>query len=79
MFEDLLGEYESKDLRPQVIEGGSPDQVCPTCGSFDVESIYGVFSNVNTYFSTMFCSACNSNWVIEYDTNLNIVNVELRR
>ena len=78
MFEDLLGPDKPVGIIfVPFITGGSPDQVCPLCGSTDIESTYGGFTSATSYFSTMFCVYCSGIWTIEYDNDLNIVNVKI--
>lgn len=78
MFEDLLGSNRPKNQPSrEFTNGGSADQVCPACGSTDIENVGGGFGNSTMYFSTMFCPDCKCKWTIEYDANLNIISVEI--
>jgi hypothetical protein len=78
MFEDLIGPKRPKTLPSDNSPTASiADQVCPICGSTDIENISGGFSNSNCYFSAMICIDCRGKWTVEYDSDLNIINVDI--
>jgi transcription elongation factor Elf1 len=68
MYGDLI--VDKGKLKEAVEE-----EVCPMCGSTEIEDSYGVFISKTRYMQTMVCMACGSQWSVIYDNDLNIVDV----
>ncbi len=51
------------------------EEVCPICGSTEIEDSYGVFISKTRYMQTMVCMACSAQWNVIYDSDLNVVDV----
>ena len=69
MFEDLI--QDNKKLKKTITDHGQ----CPSCGGTNVDSIEGTFVP-NGYMETAFCKTCSVKWIITYDVDLNIVNIQ---
>ena len=67
MFEDLI-----PDTKKPLITN---HEQCPKCTSADVSNVSGWFIP-NGYVETVICNKCKSTWVITYDVDLNIVNIQ---
>jgi hypothetical protein len=78
MFEDLIGSEKPKTFPSDNLPTTSiADQICPICGSTDIENVSGGFGNSNCYYSTMVCVSCHGRWIVEYDSDLNIIDVNI--
>lgn len=71
MYGDLIPDIVNKEKLREAAE----EEVCPMCGSVDVEASYGVFISKTKYMQSMVCKACNAQWDIIYDNDLNIIDV----
>jgi len=70
MYGDLIPSVNKEKLREAAKE-----EVCPMCGSTEIEDSYGIFISKTRYMKTMVCMVCNAQWNITYDNDLNIVDV----
>jgi len=73
MFEDIIGNSNSK--ASNELENAA--EVCPICKSTDVAPTWGVFISSHEYVQTMKCVVCSSRWVILYDEDLNVKDVNI--
>ena len=71
MYGDLIPDVVSKEKLKEAVE----EEVCPMCGSKDVEASYGVFMSKTEYMQTMVCMVCNAQWNVIYDSDLNVIDV----
>jgi formate dehydrogenase maturation protein FdhE len=74
MYDDLI--VNSPEIKRKLNEAVR-DEVCPTCGSPDIEASYGVFISRTRYLQTMTCMVCSAKWNVTYDSDLNIVDVDI--
>ncbi len=72
MYGDLI--TDASNVKRRLSEAVM-DEVCPTCGSPDIEASYGVFISRTKYMQTMVCAVCSAAWNIIYDNDLNVVDV----
>jgi len=70
MFEDIIQDNK-KLLKKQITDHGQ----CPSCGGTDMKNLDGIFVP-NGYVETAYCNQCGIKWVITYDVDLNIVNIQ---
>lgn len=71
MYGDLIPDVVSKEKLREAAE----EEVCPMCGSAEVEASYGIFISKTKYVQTMVCMVCSAEWDIIYDNDLNIIDV----
>jgi len=72
MYDDLV--VNPSEVKRKLSEAVR-EEVCPMCGSMDIEASYGVFISKTKYMQTMVCMVCNAEWHVTYDNDLNIVDV----
>ena len=73
MYDDLL--VDSASIKKKLNEAVK-EEICPTCGSLDIEASYGVFLSRTRYMQTMVCNTCGAEWNVVYDSDLNVVDVK---
>jgi len=73
MYDDLV--VDSLKVKRKLGEAVA-HEVCPMCGSLDIEASYGVFISRTRYMQTMVCMICSAEWHVTYDSDLNVVDVD---
>lgn len=73
MFDDLI---DNLGKMKRKINKAMKEDLCPLCGSPDIETVCGVFLSRTRYAQTMECEVCGAQWKIIYDSDLNVVDVE---
>lgn len=74
MYGDLI--TDASNVKRRLSEAVM-DEVCPTCGSPDIEASYGVFISKTSYLQIMTCTVCGATWNITYDNDLNVIDVNI--
>jgi formate dehydrogenase maturation protein FdhE len=74
MYDDLV--VDSLEVKRKLGEAVA-NEVCPICGSLDIEASQGVFVSRTRYLQTMMCMVCNAEWHVTYDSDLNVVDVDI--
>jgi formate dehydrogenase maturation protein FdhE len=72
MYGDLITDISSVKRK---LNEAVKDEICPMCGSPDIEASYGVFISRARYMQTMTCTVCSAQWKITYDNDLNVIDV----
>lgn len=71
MFDDIISNTKKRKKKIKY-----DLDVCPFCGSLDIEDTGGVIASKTLYVQSMVCNTCFEEWNIHYDQDLNFISID---